>query len=237
MAGDCSSPVIVHLTGVRDKRLAWLQMLKHQTEWPGTDYAPGHGWVGDKPDKPLSDYGAIRHVDVAVRCRKCAACLRARARHWQRRAQMEMASASRTWFATLTLAPEWQFYCEAQAIRACEAACVDFWSLDPEERFSRIARFATEEVQRWLKRIRKRAPLRYCCVIESHKSGLPHMHLLVHEQGQPLRHKVLTEAWKWGFSRFNLVKPGEGPATARYVAKYLTKSARCRVKASLRYGH
>lgn len=237
LSGDCISPVIRPFTGLRDKRLAWLRMLSVETEWPGTDYAPGHGWIGDATSSVLSDHGVVRHVDVAVRCRKCPNCLRARAGLWRIRASREIEAASRTWFGTLTLNPDAHFRCVAKAAQALAAQGLSWDRLDPDDAFKERCKPLTHECQLWVKRLRKRAEgLRYCLVVERHKSGLPHVHVLVHETREAIRHRQLSDAWSWGFVKFNLVRDEEGPQAARYVAKYLSKSAATRVKASLRYG-
>lgn len=97
-------------------------------------------------------------------------------------------------------------------------------------RFAVIA----EELQRFLKRIRKnsKAELRYICVQELHKSGNPHYHLLIHEVEGTLTKAVLQAAWRYGFSQAKLADP----RTAIYVCKYLTKGEGARVRASLSYG-
>lgn len=72
-------------------------------------------------------------------------------------------------------------------------------------------------------------------VAERHKSGLPHYHALVHEVHQlyPVTYRILTDAWDYGHIHAKLV---QGPAAARYCAKYLSKSAEARVRASGAYG-
>ena len=47
-----------------------------------------------------------QHLDMTVRCRQCDNCRKVRAWRWRRRMKTEVANASRTWFTTLTLAPE-----------------------------------------------------------------------------------------------------------------------------------
>lgn len=93
------------------------------------------------------------------------------------------------------------------------------------------------EITKYLKRVRKKsgAPLRYILVAEAHKSGLPHYHMLIHEcdPSRQVRHKDLTAAWSWGFTRFKLVETSN---TAWYVCKYLSKAQLARVRASVRYG-
>jgi hypothetical protein len=83
-----------------------------------------------------------------------------------------------------------------------------------------------------------RVPLSYLLVAEAHKSGLPHYHLLVHEhdESKPVRARHLKETWRLGFSDVKLVAQGEESRRAAYAAKYLTKSALARVRASVGYG-
>ena len=169
-------------------------------------------------------------LDMWVPCRRCAACLRRRRRLWTLRAAAEISQAVRTWFVTLTLQPSRRFLCEAVA--KTRDIKYDERTQDEQDR----ARFAVivEEIQRFLKRIRKnsKAKLRYCCVQELHKSGNPHYHLLIHEVEGTLTKAVLQAAWTWGFSQAKL----SDPRTAIYVCKYLTKGEGARVRASLGYG-
>jgi len=169
-------------------------------------------------------------LDMWVPCRHCAACLRRRRRLWTIRAAAEISQAARTWFVTLTLQPSRRFLCELVA----KTRDIKYDERTQEEQDR--ARFAVivEEIQRFLKRIRKnsKAKLRYICVQELHKSGEPHYHLLIHEVTGTLTKSVLQAAWHWGFSQAKLADP----RTAIYVCKYLTKSEGARVRASLGYG-
>lgn len=176
-------------------------------------------------------------VDIEVRCRKCPACNRARRRHWALRAQAEVSKANRTWFGTLTLAPEYQFRCVALARSTLARSGVRYDDLSPDEAFKERVRPLTAELQRYLKRLRKsHAGLRHMVVVERHKSGDPHLHLMLHETLGPIRHKQLTAKWDWGFSKFNLVAEGGSSKAVGYVTKYLTKDLNHRVISSLRYG-
>lgn len=194
-------------------------------------YASADGDFRWKPGK-----ASRLDVDTWVRCRKCPRCLGARAKKWRLRAQAECLVASRTWFATLTLSPHEHYMAKARASRADGG-----WNFDDQsekDQFARRVRAISPDITKWLKRIRKEsgAPLRYLLVAEAHKSGLPHFHALVHEQSvdKPVRHATLRSQWRLGFSRFNLVE--EGPYAARYVTKYLSKSALAKCRASVRYG-
>ena len=82
-------------------------------------------------------------------------------------------------------------------------------------------------------------PLRYVLVAEAHKTGLPHYHLLIHEvlHSRPVRARHIQLNWRHGFSQCKLVAQDDENRTAAYVAKYLSKSALARVRASVGYGH
>lgn len=226
-SGSCASPVFVPLTGIRSPLASRLD------EWHTgpMDYAPGHGHIGGGYSDP-----AIRHVDLAVRCRRCPQCLKARAYHWTERAAVECARSTRTWFGTLTLRPEVHFRCLAEAKLRLVSRCNDM-NMESDEAFSEICRPVLAEYTRFLKRVRKHAPgLRHLCVVEKHKSGLPHLHFLLHETSSSVTHRQLTAAWTWGFSKFKLVPVNEQSSVARYACKYLAKSMLSRIRASLGYG-
>lgn len=180
-----------------------------------------------------------RHTtEMYVRCRKCAACRRARAGFWRLLAKRELERSARTWFGTLTLAPDQHFQMLCRARLRLARKAIRFGELSPDRQFLEVASEAGKEITRWLKRVRKEsaAPIKYLLVTEAHKSGLPHFHLLIHEQdaARPVRHKVLAAQWQLGFSRFNLVD--ESPNVAGYVTKYISKSNLGRVRASIAYG-
>jgi hypothetical protein len=137
-----------------------------------SDDGKWYAWV---PGKEHSFF-----VDMTVRCRQCPPCLRMRSRLWAARCAAEISTAERTWFGTLTLAPEEHY----------RAALLGggFTFL---ERHREISGWLT----RYLKRVRKEAgcSFRYCLVAESHKSGLPHYHMLLHERDlqSAVRHRTL----------------------------------------------
>lgn len=202
--------------------------------------------IDDLLDEPVLRLGKLHAprrkspywVDMSVRCRKCAACLKARGRIWRRRAEAEIAASPRTWFGTLTLTPQAHHHFISIARARAARGGADFDTFPQEERGRREHREIGDEITRYLKRVRKNsgAGLRYLLVMEWHKTLLPHYHLLVHEteSGSGLRYRHLTEAWSLGFSMWKLVN-GD-PRAAGYVCKYLTKSALARVRASKRYG-
>ena len=168
-------------------------------------------------------------VDMDVPCRKCAACLKVRASHWRHRAMAEIDRSARTWFGTLTLTPERHWLCQCEASVSLAGRGVTFDQLSASDQFTERHRVISRELTLWAKRIRKNsgAPLRLFLVAEAHKTGLPHYHLLVHETDadRPVTYRQLRDAWKWGFSKFNLVAQEDNSSkVAWYVCKYLTKS-------------
>lgn len=191
-------------------------------------------WVG--PDRRVSDApGRVLILDLEVPCRKCAACLEARAREWTRRAIVETEQRPRTWFGTLTMDPHYH----AVAAMRVRARHPNWAALGPAAQFGALVREVGRELTLYLKRVRKRsgAPLRYLLVAEEHTqklAGLPHFHILIHEldADTPVRKAVLKDEWKLGFSRWKLADKW----SARYVCKYLAKEASTRVRASKLYG-
>ncbi|BBB11918.1 rolling circle replication-associated protein [Sphingopyxis sp. FD7] len=181
----------------------------------------------------------VYRLDIQARCRKCDGCLRARAAYWRLAAINEMARAQRTWFGTLTLSPDIRFLVLSRARHRLAAQSIDYDTMTEDERFTELVRETNPSITRYLKRVRKESgsQLRYLLVSEAHKDGMPHWHLLVHEvsQSEPVKKRTLQGQWKGGFSQFKLVAQGES-RPAFYVAKYLAKEARTRVRASLEYG-
>ena len=93
-----------------------------------------------------------------------------------------------------------------------------------------------DDTTRWLHRLRKSYsdPLRYCLVAElGAKAGRYHNHVLLHCTDK-LTWRVAHDTWDEGFSHFKLVSKDQ--AAASYVSKYLSKSAKERIRASRGYG-
>lgn len=198
-------------------------------------------------------------VETAVRCRKCASCARAKMHYWAKLAQGhirhttgEGPEGERTWFGTLTLRPEAQQLALDAAIEDfmrdhSSSAVPDWWS-DPhcDERFDRVRAVLVGELQRYWKRVRKTGvKVSYLVTFERHKSGLPHMHFLCHEQGSAVRAKVLLDKWTLGHGNVALLggrsarrKGVKDPkAAAYYVAKYIAKCPMGRLLASQGYSN
>lgn len=171
---------------------------------------------------------------MTVPCRKCEPCLRYRAWQWAERAKTELRTASRTWFATLTLSPERQTWARMSARHSLHGAVSD---ITEQNLFKATVDAVSPELQRWLKRVRKvsGARLRYLLVCEAHKSGLPHWHLLIHENAGTVTERMLRLNWTYGHSKFKLVDRTD-QKVAWYLCKYVAKSALVKVRASVKYG-
>jgi len=147
---------------------------------------------------------------LLVPCRKCTVCRVNRSRMWTARCLAEHDHAPRSWFVTLTFRPGFW------------AGCTD----DHAER-------ASAEVTKALKRLRKAgAVFRYMLVTELHKSGLPHLHLIIHDQGG-VTWRAINTAWTAGFHVSRLITDRRAVA---YTTKYLQKGYQTRIRASLHYG-
>ncbi|UOF79011.1 replication associated protein [Microviridae sp.] len=221
------------------RRLRYAAGGGTRASWHGSCTNPVERFVRGVPDKLLIAVGAhseqTQPFTFTVRCRRCDACLRHRGFVWAKRAQTEMRTAHRTWFVTLTLSPDRQTWSALSARAALAKAVAD---VTPQNLFIRQAAAVEPEVQRWLKRVRKNsgARLRYLQVCEAHKSGVPHWHLLVHENGQDrVTERNLRLAWRYGFSQAKLVRHDDDKA-AWYVCKYAAKAALVKIRASQKYG-
>lgn len=172
---------------------------------------------------------------MAMKCRVCSPCLKLRAKHWSARAAAEFQHAARTWMLTLTWRPEEHFRALSVARRALAMKSEDLETYTDVQIFAARTRAMQGALQLYLKRVRKSAKcqIRFLCCWEDHKSGLPHAHLLIHEVGGiGVSERLLRTQWKLGFARAKLAE-----TSARwYVTKYLTKSLKARVVASLGYG-
>lgn len=199
----------------------------------------------------VADRGALL-ADFEVRCRQCPPCLRARSGFWMAAAvaniKATMGDGRRVWFGTLTLRPDWQqALVESAVTRYAEAngGRIPFWWDDPhcDERFRLVRELLVREVQLYWKRLRKAGHcFSYLVAFERHKSGLPHIHFLLHEAGSPITKAKLESPWGCGFAKAMLVggkrrgKQRLSPEyCAWYVAKYLMKDAQARQIASAGY--
>jgi len=211
IAGDCMSSVTRVFFGVPTEKAGWLERVVKRGNWLPT-------------------------LHLEVRCRKCKNCLRQRARQWVARAVEECNLAARTWMATFTLSPQSNYLLTLRASARLRTQGVALQSLHPAEQINELRREFGTELTKYFKRLRKDtgAHIRYYLVFETHKSGLPHAHALIHEvfDAEPVRHARLVANWTLGHTMFKLADR----KAAYYVSKYLTKEASLRVRASLQYG-
>ena len=154
----------------------------------------------------------------------------------------ELALWPRTWFVTLTLSPAWQhqiFMAEMADRNSRGWRDGDFDPVNSEWNLRAVG--CGKLLTKWLKNVRKphsgeaAIDLRYLCSIERHKSGLPHMHLLMHEAGGGLTYRRILDRWKYGrVKQAKLVSDQQ--AAAWYVCKYVSYNEATRVRCSQRYG-
>lgn len=195
-------------------------------------------------------------ADYYVRCRRCKACLRARMGYWLHHSMANtratMQQGLRTWFGTLTLRPEAQSALLDRARqkwleeRESGSSKVEDWWEDPkcDYRFALHRAELLRELQLFFKRLRKAGhAFKYFVVFERHKSGLPHIHWLLHESQSVITKDQLQKQWHLGFSQVKLVgghdrkhKRKLSPEFASYyVAKYLAKEFQSRQIVSIKY--
>lgn len=198
-------------------------------------------------------------IDMKVACRtKCEPCLRKRGFRWAISINRELARARRSWMVTLTCEPDYLVRCK---LEVADALTGDIDYRTEDEQFRRLCGRIGKDLTLYLKRLRKRlaakrgegdnpeaALFRYCAVFEKHKSGEPHIHLVVHESigGVPIRWADLVrdqtkpgqrpedvpKRWPHGHAEGHIVgELGKG----WYLAKYLSKEACARVRASQGY--
>lgn len=167
-----------------------------------------------------------RHMEIETRCRKCSPCLKARKHFWTDRIAKEFATWGRTWAGTMTIRP-------TSRVRYCYKADVIPGHYSDDD-YKKLCKVIGKDLTNFIKRLRKntKAKIRYFSVFEKHKDGFPHVHVLIHEC-TPVSKRALEKEWVHGFTRWKLVKDRKG---AIYVAKYLTKAAGTRIRASGRYG-
>lgn len=156
-------------------------------------------------------------IDIMVPCRRCAKCLLVRKLNWKDRIMSETTQHQRTWFVTLTFGPKGRELLQA-APSPDKAAMFEITDY--------LKRLRYHLTQNW-----DNARLRYIAVLEHHKDGTPHIHMLVHSSDKLVSRTFMKAKWPHGFINVKLVDAD----VASYLTKYLTKEVN-RVRASLHYG-
>lgn len=182
--------------------------------------------------------GVTYSMVLHVRCRRCEACCRLKSAQWRARASDETHRAARTWFGTITISPATHYRLIAVAAARLADGGTVYESLSAAEQFDEVMRELGSETTKYIKRVRAEsgAALKYIVVAERHASGVPHLHMLVHEvdRDRPVRERTLSKQWAaLGFVKWRLVHDRRAAA---YVCKYIAKSPLARVRASVRYG-
>lgn len=201
----------------------------------------GHFRMGPKG---VPVWESKRTLSMLVRCRKCAGCLKERRMMWTARAVKEWKNSTRTWFVTLTLRPDEHYKLQTGVRIAARKDGVDYDTLEPRDRLSRVLVAYRRVMDLYLMRLRSGASskgwdvaqFRYLWVPEPHKSGAIHFHMLLHEvsEDMPLVKRRIEGLWDLGFTK---VKQVTSEREARYVTKYLGKHHfEGRVRASKKYG-
>ena len=183
--------VPVETTGRRSFRVGWKPSCEVPYQW--TAFGSRSERMYGKRD-PIFLYGYGR-------CRKCPACRKARSQMWQIRAMNEFANCPVTLFGTITMSLEEHYALDARIMTGTKGKDGRFIrhpqnisELSDSEMFSARVGVFGDEVQKFLKRLRKgdkyhRPVIRYLLVAEAHDSastlsvmrGRPHFHLLLHE--------------------------------------------------------
>lgn len=183
-------------------------------------------------------FGGTASVVLFVPCRRCRKCRYVRSVKLQEAIVDELRGANeheRTYFVTLTLRPR-------EVGKLWTDARIASGSAQPA--FKDLARALTRRLRLYLRRLRDRnarplgGTLRYVAVVEPHRSGHPHCHLLI--TGTLTSKHIRRAGWPAGFIHVRLVSsdPGSGSVgkAAWYVAKYILKSADAVVIRSKLYG-
>lgn len=213
----CHKPYYAEIGSCKPEPWRYYKWGFNAPEWMGTKYLS----LPIPQEKIIVPDGQARFIIIATACRKCEQCLINRRKLWSSRARQEIQISTRTWFGTLTINPHWRFILSARS---------------GSKNFHHSYREVGKEVTKYFKRLRKSGhKFRYLMVMEAHKDGYPHVHLLIHEGDEPLPKRELQCEWQLGYSSFKLVDKTDAKA-AFYVTKYISKDARTRLRASQKYG-
>ena len=232
---------------------AYEGLAQGKAEWDGVRWVLHYAGSCEAPlrVKQHASKGGL-FVTTEVRCRRCLPCRKAAVGYWaaagMNMTKLAQEAGKRSWFGTLTFNQKAQ---DAMLDRArdewmrenAHTTAVPEWWNEPlcDYRFGFVRKLVVRELQLYWKRLRKAGhKFKYLVVIERHKTGLPHVHFLLHEQDAPIRKADLQSQWPFGFSNVSIVggksrKAAAPEKAAFYVVKYLSKSEQARQMASAGY--
>lgn len=264
-SGGCENPSYVTLTA----GLSRPQVPRDVKRINGRFWhqsVTGDAWHEWCPPR-IAGEASRRYIDMVVPCRTaCAVCLgkrRWRYEHMMARAMLYgYARGGRAWFGTLTMASSFRPRVEAEALnemRLKEGEAMLWHNLPPHRVDAYRARAFNAYLRLWWDRIKKAVPpegrqsLHLFKVVEWHKDGFPHAHVVIVENDPDFRlpHELLRSEWRLvlprkravrvtingvsrvhkesvfslGFTKFNLVEIGEGHGerAIRNSARYVAK--------------
>lgn len=181
--------------------------------------------------------GGTFAVNMQVPCRKCAKCAYMRSRMYEEKIKNDIMSARsegiNSYFVTLTFTVGKRAALWKQSVAM---------SGDGHVTKRLRAKPVVAEVATFVRRLRDRnkrlndVKLRYISVIEYHKSGDPHVHMVISGK---LNSKVIRAArWKGGYLHIRRIPKEAGAESdmANYVSKYIAKDCDALVTSSKHYG-
>lgn len=178
----CDAPVGLELTGRRQDR----SDLRFDV------YDPESG-------------GGVDAAVMLVPCRKCAKCRVVRGLQWRERMMFETIASPSTWFVTWTLSTP-------ARTQLLETALQRYGSTAPDALCSVVREWHQSAMKRLRQRVFQKGRLRFAAVVEHHKDGYPHIHMLVHGV---FTYRDLKGSWGKGFEDIRRVD--------EYASNYLTK--------------
>jgi len=158
---------------------------------------------------------------MLVPCRKCAKCRLVRGLQWRKRMLVETITSPSTWFVTWTLSS----YARTKLM---ELALQRYGSTAPDALCSVVREWHQSAMKRLRQRVFEKGRLRFAAVVEHHKDGYPHIHMLVHGI---FTYRDLRGSWGHGFEDIRRVDD----FGATYLTKYVIKEGGS-VWASKHYG-
>jgi hypothetical protein len=154
-------------------------------------------------------------------CRKCSACMKRRQYDIAVKSAAEYWRAEKTWFITLTHTSVPWYDKVTKEWKNPKALDETFCHVTEEPDYS--------DVQKYLKRIRKKSDLRYIITEEEgSEHGRTHWHMLIFGNSS-ITARQLKRQWYYGNVNCKLATD---PHCGHYIAKYIAKGGRLRMSQS-----